>query len=118
VKKRSIRRLLRLQDWWHLPAELGYHAYDLCPLWNVERKTLSRAFREELHVSPQRLFGQFRDLKAKALAQNGVRKKDIVQLLGYKHAAHLSRCLRRTTSEALVLLENNIEVIHNSVPES
>ena len=122
VRRNFLRRLLREQDWQRLPADLGYRADDLCARWGVSGATLWRAFQDEFHVAPQRLFNEFCDLKARELARCGVRKKEIVQLLGYKHAAHLSRRLRQDGRHALLLLLNDAARspgdIHNSVRRS
>ena len=107
VRRNFLRRRLREQDWRRLTAELGYRADDLCARWGVSGATLWRAFQEEFQVAPQRLFNEFCDLRAQELAQCGVRKKEIVQLLGYKHAAHLSRRLRQDAQHALSLLPDD-----------
>lgn len=44
------------------------------------------------------------------MVTHGVRKKEIVQLLCYRHAAHLSRRLKRKSVEALLLLANSAEM--------
>ncbi len=122
VRKNFIRQRLRTQDWRQLPAELGYQARRLGEQWEVPSLTLWRAFREVFRISPQRLLNEFRDLKARELARGGVRKKEIVQLLGYKHAAHLSRRLRQGAWHALELLGRDASGfagdIHNSESQS
>jgi AraC-like DNA-binding protein len=93
VKRRSLRRKLRAQNWDALAADLDYQAYMLCERWNVNRKALIRAFREEFDIPPQAFFERIRDRHARALLGKGMRKKEIVDELGYKHASHLSRRL-------------------------
>ena len=100
VKRHCLRRKLRRQKWEQLAARLDYRAYALCELWNINRKALIRAFREALDASPQRFFEQQRDRRARALVETGVRKKEVVHLLGYKHAAHLSRRLKTSKSSS------------------
>ncbi len=95
MKGSSLCRKLRRQDWDSLAPELCYHAYALCNRWHVNRKALIRAFREVFDISPRRFFEQLRDRRALALVKAGKRKKEIVDELGYKHAAHLSRRLRQ-----------------------
>ena len=122
VRRNFIRQRLRTQDWRQLTAELGYRADDLRARWGVSGATLWRAFQKEFQVAPQRLFNEFCDLKAQELARCGVRKKEIVQLLGYKHAAHLSRRLRQDARHALSLLLDDASrrpgVVHNSESQS
>lgn len=123
VRRNFIQRRLREQDWRQLSADLGYRADDLCARWGVSGATLWRAFQEGFQVAPQRLFNEFCDLRARELARCGVRKKEIVQLLGYKHAAHLSRRLRQDVGYALSLLldddaSRDAGVIHNSESQS
>jgi len=84
---------LRRQNWDSLAAELDYQAYALCERWSINRKALIRAFREQYDIPPQAFLERIRDRHARALLGKGMRKKEIVEQLGYKHASHLSRRL-------------------------
>ena len=113
VKTKFLRRKLRRQIWDALAAELDYRAYALCALWNINRRALIRAFRKDFGSSPQAFFECIRDRHARALVGEGVRKKEIVERLGFKHASHLSRRLKSPVNGPPDVLQK----AHRTVPQ-
>jgi AraC-like DNA-binding protein len=94
--ERSVQEILFRRDWAKLAADLKYDAKALAAFWGMSSRTLQRQFHHELKISPQEMLNLIRDLESLLLVKNGVRKKEVVDLLGYKHPAHLSRRLMQT----------------------
>jgi len=122
VKGKSVRKILAYRDWAELAGEAEYNAGTLAVLCQANRRTLERLFRAELQTTPQRWLNALRDFEAVRLIKLRTRKKEIVQRLGYKHQAHLSRRLRKVGESAQAIGRDRFpvldgEVIHNSVAQ-
>jgi transcriptional regulator GlxA family with amidase domain len=90
-KKSAPIDLLNVQNWPKLAAAVHFQAADLAKLWKVHPRKLQRAFRRQLHTTPQKHFDSIRVNKAQELARDGMRTKEISNVLEYKQVSHLCR---------------------------
>jgi transcriptional regulator GlxA family with amidase domain len=95
VKAKSVSEIVGHQNLARLADQADYNAATLAELCRVSPRTLQRYFRENFQTSPQRCLEALRDIRARVLVDEGMRKKEVADHLGYKHLSHLSRRLGR-----------------------
>src|SRR3954466_1156809 len=95
VKATSGQEIVDHQNLAQLAVAANYSAATLAEQRGVTLRTLQLHFRSDYGVSSQSCFEKLRDLEAWKLLQQGLPQKEIVMQLGYKHAPHLSRRMKK-----------------------
>jgi transcriptional regulator GlxA family with amidase domain len=91
-------RLNRIGDWEAEAALSGYRVSVLAQRLNITVRQLQRYFVEHHGVPPKIILQQFRIAKAQALLRQHLRIKEVASKVGFQHATHFSRALKRSNS--------------------
>ena len=92
MKTRSTRLdLSKVPNWPELAAKVKFQAPHLAKYFNVLSRTLERAFREQMHTTPQKALDKFRQAQAEKLVLDRKRTKEVAYQLEYKRVSHFCR---------------------------